>query len=221
MKVGILVAMVAIGYPARACWSVLLRFSQDMLWCRLVSLSVSITYRTKFLRWGLPSAMLIEAHSSPVRGLSLEIGQARNLDALESRWCRILSSMLSLSSLQVTGRIGQHYVCLKSSEGCVVEGIAMKQTYRFRDCAGHQQGILAAGHFPLTSRSASRYTGLLSKRLVHQKICLLSSGRSWYLPLHSPSTGVTGLLRVFCLFLFGFLVIFYMRNRYSVCERLF
>lgn len=65
--------------------------------------------------------------------MSLDVGQVVDLHRFECGWCRILSPVLSLSVVKVVGWIGQHYECSRSSEGVVVESIAMKQTCRFRD----------------------------------------------------------------------------------------
>ncbi len=98
---------------ARAYQSLLLRFPQNMLLCRLKSW-VSITCH-KFLRWRLSSSG-IQTHSTAMSAMSLDIGQVGDLHWFECAWCRILSSVLSLSVVKVVCWIGQHYECLKSSE---------------------------------------------------------------------------------------------------------
>jgi len=48
--------------------------------------------------------------------MSLDVGQVGNLHWFKCGWCRILSSVLSLSVVKVVCRIGQHDECLKSSD---------------------------------------------------------------------------------------------------------
>jgi hypothetical protein len=50
--------------------------------------------------------------------------------------------MLSLAAVKVGCWIRQHYECLKSSVVVVVESIAMKQTYGFRDYQSIQVRVL-------------------------------------------------------------------------------
>lgn len=109
----ILVIVVLSKWWARACQSLLLRFSQNMLWlCRLISL-VSISCRV-VLRRGLSSS-LIQAHPPSMGVMSLDGWQGGSLHCFERIGCRLLASVLSLSSVK-GGWIRQHYECSKSPE---------------------------------------------------------------------------------------------------------
>ena len=122
----ILVIVELIELLARACQSLLLRFSQYMLLCRLIS-CVSITYHV-FLRWSWSSS-LVQGHSTAVAAMSLlDIGQVGCLHWLKGRWCRILSSMLSLAIVKVISRIGQHYECSRSSEKSLLSKVMQLST---------------------------------------------------------------------------------------------
>src|SRR4051812_13338775 len=73
----VLVVVVCLKLLARACQSLLLRFSQYMLWCRLISL-VSNTYCIDVLL-GKLSWSLIQAYSTAMGTMSLDIWQVMNL----------------------------------------------------------------------------------------------------------------------------------------------
>ena len=73
----VLVIVELVELWARACQSLLLRFSQYMLLCRLVSL-VSSTCRINVLRGRLSSSG-IQAHSTAVAAMSLDVGQVVDL----------------------------------------------------------------------------------------------------------------------------------------------